>query len=201
VYGKSEAIPFNEKGDMVFGPTTRSRWSYACSKAIDEFLALAYWNEKKMPITIARLFNTIGPRQSGQYGMVVPRFVKQALAGEPITVYGDGLQTRVFSYVSDILDAFLSIVKSPKAKGEIFNLGGVQEISILDLAKLIKKLCRSQSKIRFVKYDKAFQKGFEDLNRRVPDIAKARKILGFSPKVKLEQALQKIIKSIKYQRS
>lgn len=197
VYGKGNKVPFSEEDDMVLGPTTRSRWSYACSKAIDEFLALAYWKEKKLPTAVARLFNTIGPRQTGQYGMVVPRFVKQALAGAPVTVYGDGKQTRVFSYVSDIIGALIRMSESDKAVGKIFNLGGDKEISILALAKKIIQLTRSRSPIRFVPYDKAYQPGFEDLGRRVPDISKAKQILGYKPKIHLDQALRLIIKSVK----
>lgn len=200
VYGKSDKVPFSEEDDMVLGPTTRSRWSYACSKAIDEFLALAYWKENKLPTTIVRLFNTIGPRQTGQYGMVVPRFVNQALANKPITVYGDGTQTRVFSYISDIVQALVTVGKSSKANGQIFNLGGFQETSILELAQKIKKLSFSRSKIQMMDYSKAYQKGFEDLNRRVPDISKAKKIIGFRPKVKLDQGLRKIIESVKRDR-
>jgi len=197
VYGKNNKVPFNEEDDMVLGPTTRSRWSYACSKAIDEFLALAYWKEKKVPITIARLFNTIGPRQKGQYGMVVPRFVKQALSHKPIIVYGDGAQTRVFSYVSDIVEALVKMGFESKANGEIFNLGAKDEISILNLAKKIKKFCKSRSEIKFMKYSKAYQAGFEDLMRRIPDISKAQKILKYKSKVSLDQALQKVIRQLK----
>lgn len=197
VYGKSSKVPFLEEDDMVFGSTTRSRWSYACSKAIDEFLALAYWKEKKLPVTIVRLFNTIGPRQTGQYGMVVPRLVKQALTGATMTVYGDGRQTRVFSNVSDIVSALVLMVDNAKAEGEIFNLGGTEEISILKLAETIRRLTRSRSKIRLIPYERAFQAGFEDLVRRVPDLTKAKKILKFRPRVKLVQSLRQIIKSVK----
>lgn len=197
IYGKSQDLPFKEEGDMLLGPTTNSRWSYACSKAIDEFLALAYFREKKIPVTIARLFNTIGPRQVGHYGMVVPRFVRQAIDGEPLTVYGDGSQTRVFCSVKDVVSALERIGASSDANGLIFNLGGVEEISIANLAKKVKTLSGSASEIVYIPYDQAYQKGFEDLTRRVPDISRAKKILKFEPKTSLDETLKQIIEHIK----
>ncbi len=197
IYGKSEMLPFKEDGDMLLGPTTNSRWSYACSKAIDEFLGLAYWKEKRIPVTIARLFNTIGPRQVGQYGMVVPRFVNQALKNEPITVYGSGKQTRVFCDVEDSVEALIAMGETDQSNGQIFNLGGLEEISIKELAQLVKKLCQSESEVQMIPYEEAYEAGFEDLNRRVPDIEKAEKVLHFVPKNSLEMTLNKIINYIK----
>lgn len=193
VYGKNEKVPFKETDDSVYGPTIKSRWSYACSKAADEFLSLAYFHEKKLRVVIVRLFNTIGPRQTGQYGMVVPTFVKQALLGHDITVYGDGRQTRSFCDVRDITPALVDLINNPKAYGEVFNLGNDQEISIMRLAELIKKLVGSNARIVSVPYDKAFEKGFEDMRKRVPDTSKARNLIGFQPRIKLEQTLRDII--------
>jgi len=175
VYGKSNQLPFQENNDMVLGPTTKARWSYACSKAIDEFLAIAYWREKKTPTVIARLFNTVGPRQTGQYGMVIPRFVKQALTHEPITVYGDGRQSRCFAHVSDVADGLIKLVHSNKTVGEVFNIGNNQETTIDQLAQLVKKKANSSSEIRYIPYNEAYQEGFEDMVRRVPDLSKIRK--------------------------
>ncbi|MBE41448.1 MAG: nucleoside-diphosphate sugar epimerase, partial [Acidobacteria bacterium] len=172
VYGKSTEIPFREDADLRLGATWKHRWAYACSKALDEFLALAYWKEKKLPVIVVRLFNTVGPRQTGQYGMVVPNFVKQALAGQPITVFGDGSQSRSFTYVGDVVDALMRLVDEPKAVGEVFNVGNGQEISILGLAEKIKEMTGSQSEIVKVPYDQAYGAGFEDMPRRVPDIPK-----------------------------
>jgi UDP-glucose 4-epimerase len=193
VYGKNEKIPFREEDDSVYGPTTKSRWSYACSKAIDEFLALAYYHEKKLPVTIVRLFNTIGPRQTGQYGMVVPTFVKQALLGHDITVYSDGKQSRCFTDVRDVTGALIDLVNNPKSYGQVFNIGNNKDITIGKLAELIKKMTDSSSKIINIPYDKAFEKGFEDMRKRLPDTGKAKALIGFQPKIKLEDTIQDII--------
>jgi UDP-glucose 4-epimerase len=193
VYGKNSKVPFREEDDSVYGPTTKSRWSYACSKAIDEFLALAYFHEKKLPIVIARLFNTIGPRQTGRYGMVVPSFIQQALLSHPVTVYGDGKQSRSFTHVTDVVYALIGLSEHPKAVGEVFNVGNGREITIERLALLIKKMTNSKSKIVYIPYDKAFEKGFEDMIRRVPDITKINHLIGYKPRVNLEESLEKII--------
>jgi UDP-glucose 4-epimerase len=193
VYGKSTSVPFREEDDLVLGPTRKHRWAYACSKAIDEFLAFAYWKEKKLPVVIARLFNTVGPRQTGQYGMVIPSFVRQALAGQPITVFGDGSQTRSFTYVGDVVCALVGLVKEPSAVGQVFNIGNTEEISIRDLAERVKKLTASNSPIVTVPYDQAYEAGFEDMPRRVPDIGKIRALIGYEPKVHLDEILTKVI--------
>jgi UDP-glucose 4-epimerase len=193
VYGLSTDVPFREDGNLVMGATNKGRWSYACSKAIDEFLALAYWREKKLPTTIVRLFNTVGPRQTGRYGMVIPTFVKQALAGRPITVYGDGSQTRCFGYVGDVVGALVKLMEHPGAIGQVFNIGSDEEVSILDLAKRIKELTKSDSEIVFVPYDEAYEEGFEDMPRRVPDTSKVRELVGFRPQVELDRILQTVI--------
>jgi UDP-glucose 4-epimerase len=195
VYGKSNKHPFTEEDDAVYGPTTKSRWSYACSKAIDEFLALAYHHAQGLPVIIARLFNTTGPRQTGRYGMVLPRFVDQALHGDPITVFGDGRQARCFADVSDVVRALLLLVEHPEAVGQVFNVGNPEEISIGDLAKLVKKLTGSDSEIRLIPYDEAYEPGFEDMHRRVPNIGKISKLVGFKPKLKLRQIVTRIIES------
>lgn len=193
VYGKGNHVPFKEEDDRTYGPTIKSRWSYATSKAVDEFLALAYFHEKKLPVIIARLFNTIGPRQTGSYGMVVPSFVQQALLGHPITVYGDGEQTRSFTYVDDVVSALLQLMEHPQAVGEVFNVGNSEEISINDLASLVKKMVGGDSEIVHMPYDEAFEKGFEDMQRRVPDIAKIEKLIGFNPTVSLEESIRRIV--------
>jgi len=193
VYGLSTAVPFREDGNLVMGATVKGRWSYACSKAIDEFLALAYWREKKLPTTIVRLFNTVGPRQTGRYGMVIPTFVKQALAGRPITVYGDGKQTRCFGFVGDVVDALIKLMDRKEAVGEVYNIGSSEEISILQLAEKVKKLTASDSEIVFVPYDEAYEEGFEDMPRRVPDTSKIRKLVDFEAKMSLEGILNKVI--------
>lgn len=193
VYGLSNEVPFREDGNLVMGATTKGRWSYACSKAIDEFLALAYWREKKLPTVVVRLFNTVGPRQTGQYGMVIPSFVKQALAGRPITVYGDGKQSRCFCYVGDVIGALMRLMDEPKAVGEVFNVGSNQEITILELAKKVKELTKSDSEITFTPYDEAYEEGFEDMPRRVPDISKVNKLVGFKPQMPLEGILRTVI--------
>lgn len=193
VYGLSADVPFREDGNLVMGATTKGRWSYACSKAIDEFLALAYWREKKLPTTIVRLFNTVGPRQTGRYGMVIPTFVRQALAGRPITVYGDGKQTRCFGYVGDVVGALIKLVDHPDSVGQVFNIGSSEEISIVDLAKKVKELTNSTSEINFTPYDEAYEEGFEDMPRRVPDTSKIKQLVGFEPKMKLNGILQSVI--------
>lgn len=189
VYGKSNGAKFLEEGDLILGPTHRARWSYAASKIIDEFLALAYYKEKRLPVIIIRLFNTVGPRQTGRYGMVVPRFVQQALSGEPITVYGDGKQTRTFTHVKDAVRAILALVEHPKAFGEVFNVGGKEEIAIEDLAFLVKEVVRSRSPIVYVPYDQAYEAGFEDMRRRVPDISKIQALIGFEPEYTLKDII------------
>jgi UDP-glucose 4-epimerase len=193
VYGKRNRVPFSEDDDLVMGPTNKGRWSYACSKAIDEFLAIAYWKEKRVPTVIARLFNTVGPRQTGRYGMVIPNFVQQALTGQDITVYGDGTQTRCFTHVSDVVAALISIAEHPQAVGEVYNIGSDHEITMLELAERIKQLTESASNIVFVPYDQAYEAGFEDMMRRVPDISKIRALIGYNPKVDLDALLTSII--------
>jgi len=194
VYGKSDAFPFDEAGDLVLGATNKGRWSYACSKAIDEFLALAYWKEKGVPVVIGRLFNTVGPRQKSHYGMVIPNFVKQALANEPITVFGDGNQSRCFTWVGDVVDALIALSRHPGAVGEVFNVGSTEEISIAALAELIKGKTQSASPIVCVPYDEAYEQGFEDMPRRVPNLAKIRKLIGYEPSLDLHRILDEIIK-------
>ena len=199
VYGKSADVPFRETADVVLGPTVKHRWAYACSKLIDEFLALAYWKEKKLPVIIVRLFNTVGPRQTGQYGMVMPTFVRQALAGHPITVFGDGTQSRSFTSVSDVVTALIALATEPRAVGEVFNVGNVGEISIRDLAQRVKAMTGSNSPIHFIPYDQAYETGFEDMPRRIPDISKVRSFVGYEPKVGLEEIIRGVIDHIRGQ--
>lgn len=193
VYGKRDRIPFNEDDDLVMGATNKGRWAYACSKAIDEFLAIAYWKEKKVPTVIARLFNTVGPRQTGRYGMVIPNFVRQALTGQPVTVYGDGSQSRCFTHVSDAIGALIAIAEHPDATGEVYNIGSHNEATILELAERIKKMTGSNSPIELVAYDKAYEEGFEDMMRRVPDLTKIGKLIGYKPSFNLDEILQSVI--------
>ncbi|HEY5883706.1 MAG TPA: GDP-mannose 4,6-dehydratase [Pyrinomonadaceae bacterium] len=193
VYGLSADVPFREDGNLVMGATTKGRWSYACSKAIDEFLALAYWREKKLPTMVVRLFNTVGPRQTGRYGMVIPTFVKQALAGRPITVYGDGKQTRCFGYVGDVVGALIKLMDQDQAIGNVYNIGSNEEISITDLARKVRELTNSDSEIVFVPYDEAYEEGFEDMPRRVPDISKIYQLVGFRPEMSLDGILKSVI--------
>ena len=193
VYGKSTAFPFREDSDLVMGATTKGRWSYACSKAIDEFLGLAYYKEKKLPVTVVRLFNTVGPRQTGRYGMVIPNFVRQALAGQPITVFGDGTQSRCFTDVSDVVGGLVGLMDHPHAPGEVFNIGSHHEVSILELAKKVKAMAKSDSEIVFVPYEKAYEEGFEDMPRRVPDTNKIAALIGYEPKVSLDEILERVI--------
>jgi UDP-glucose 4-epimerase len=193
VYGKSDAVPFREDGDIALGPTLKHRWAYACSKAIDEFLALAYWKEKRLPVIIVRFFNTVGPRQTGRYGMVVPNFVRQALAGEPITVFGDGAQTRCFTYVGDVVGALTAIVGRKEAHGGVYNVGSAEEVSILNLAERVKAMTKSGSPIVTIPYEQAYESGFEDMPRRVPDLSKIRALLGYEPRVSLDEILRLVI--------
>jgi UDP-glucose 4-epimerase len=193
VYGKSTSVPFREDQDLVLGPPTKGRWSYACSKAIDEFLAIAYWHEKRLPVVIVRLFNTVGPRQTGRYGMVIPNFVQQALNGEPITVFGDGTQSRAFGYVGDVVRALVDLGRQPQAVGEVFNIGNTNDITMNALAELIKQMTGSKSDIVHIPYDQAYEQGFEDMPRRVPDISKIQRLIGYQPTVDLEQILERVI--------
>ncbi len=198
VYGKSVTVPFREDGDLVLGATSRGRWSYACSKAIDEFLAIAYWRERHCPTVIGRCFNTVGPRQTGHYGMVVPRFVKQALRNEPLTVYGDGRQTRCFTHVSDGVRAMIGLIDADHTVGEVYNLGSETETPILELAERVKQLTESESPITFVPYTEAYGDNFEDMPRRVPSLEKIRAAIGWEPKIELDETLESVIE---YERS
>ncbi len=193
VYGKSTDVPFREDADLVMGATVKHRWAYACSKAIDEFLALAYYKERDLPVIIVRFFNTVGPRQTGQYGMVLPSFVRQALAGEPITVFGDGTQSRSFTYVGDVVECLLKLVSEPRAVGQVFNIGNMEEVTILRLAEMVKERTGSSSTIEFVPYDKAYEAGFEDMPRRVPHLGKVQNLVGYEPKVQLNEIITKVI--------
>ncbi len=194
VYGKATTTPFREDGDLVLGPTAKGRWSYACSKAIDEFLALAYHKEKRLPVVVARLFNTVGPRQTGRYGMVIPNLVKQALLGHPLTVYGDGNQRRCFSYVTDIVGQLIALAEEPRAVGEVWNIGNDrEEVTIRGLAERVKARTGTKSEIVLVPYDRAYEEGFEDMQRRVPDLSKIRALTGYEPKVSLDGILDRVI--------
>ncbi|ABU59705.1 NAD-dependent epimerase/dehydratase family protein [Roseiflexus castenholzii] len=193
VYGKSERIPFREDDDLVLGPSTMGRWSYACSKLLDEFLALAYHKERDLPVIIARLFNTVGPRQTGRYGMVLPRFVRAALRDVPLRVYGDGQQTRCFCYVGDTVRALIALLDHPGAVGKIFNVGNPQEVSILELAQRVVRLARSSSPIVLVPYEHAYEAGFEDMRRRVPDISRLAALTGFRPTLDLDDIIRAVI--------
>jgi UDP-glucose 4-epimerase len=193
VYGKSEDVPFREDSDLVMGPTPKHRWAYACSKAIDEFLALAYWKERKLPVIIVRFFNTVGPRQTGQYGMVIPNFVRQALAGKAITVFGDGTQSRSFCHVADVVGALLKLVAEPKAVGEVINIGNAHEVTIRQLAERVRDLSGSKSPIKLVPYDEAYESGFEDMPRRVPDLTKVQGLIGYQPRHSLDDILNQVI--------
>jgi nucleoside-diphosphate-sugar epimerase len=193
VYGKSIKVPFCEDDDLVMGATQKGRWSYACSKAIDEFLALAYWKEKKLPVVIVRLFNTVGPRQTGRYGMVLPNFVRAALAAQPLTVFGDGTQSRCFCHVNDTVGALAQLIEHPQSVGQIFNVGSGEEITIGDLAALVKTMTGSASPIQHIPYDEAYEEGFEDMHRRVPDISRIRNLLNFQPTHDIRQIVQSVI--------
>lgn len=193
VYGKSTKDVFNENDDSIMGSTTKSRWSYACSKAIDEFLALAYLKEKGLPVIITRLFNTVGPRQTGMYGMVIPNFVRQALEGKPITVFGDGSQTRCFTYVTDVVKALIKLSELNPSIGQVFNIGAKEQVTITELARMIKEKTASKSEIVYVPYDEAYETGFEDMLRRMPDISKLEKHIGYKPEYNLGRTLDLII--------
>ncbi len=197
IYGKNEKESLSEDDDRVLGSTFISRWGYSCSKAFDEFLALAYWREKKLPVVILRFFNTCGPRQTGEYGMVIPRFVKAALLGRPLQVFGDGKQVRCFSYVDDVVEGMLALAEHPEAEGEIFNLGSTEATTIEELARKIVAMTGSPSTIEYVPYEQAYERGFEDLRRRVPDTEKARRLVGFEPKVSLDEILRRVIEYFK----
>lgn len=194
VYGKRENVPFRESDDLVMGPPDKGRWSYACSKLIDEFLAVAYWKEKKIPTVVARLFNVVGPRQTGRYGMVIPNLIRQALAGQPMTVFGSGTQTRCFTHVADAAGALIALAEHPDANGEVYNVGCTEEISVLDLANRIKVLTASDSRIIFVPYDQAYEAGFEDMMRRVPDLTKIKRLIDYTPSMGLDEILADIIR-------
>ena len=194
VYGKSTRLPFREDADLTLGATQHSRWAYACSKALDEWLALAYWREKRVPTTIVRFFNTVGPRQTGRYGMVVPTFAAQALRGEPITVYGSGEQSRCFGHVQDAVESVIRLMACPTAKGEVFNIGNDQEVSIMRLAELVRAEAKSKSEIRLVPYDEAYATGFEDMQRRVPDCSKLERAIGFKPRTPLETIIADVVR-------
>jgi UDP-glucose 4-epimerase len=193
VYGKSRDLPYREDGDLMLGPTVRGRWSYACSKALDEFLAIAHWKERKLPTVVGRLFNTVGPRQTGRYGMVIPNFVRQAVADEPLTVFGDGTQSRCFCHVSDVVRALADLMRRDDAYGEVFNIGADEEISILDLARQVQRMTESKSEITIVPYEEAYEPGFEDMQRRIPDTSKIRSLLGWHPTKTLEEILSDVI--------
>ncbi len=193
VYGKSAKVPFAEGDDTVMGPTTTRRWAYACAKALDEFLALAHWHETRLPVVVARLFNTVGPRQTGRYGMVIPRFIEQGLVGEPLTVYGDGRQTRCFAHVADIVGALVALMAHPESRGQVFNIGNHEEVSILQLAERVKSLTGGKSPIRLVPYGEAYTAGFEDMHRRVPDLTKIHKLIGYKPTRSLDHILADVI--------
>jgi UDP-glucose 4-epimerase len=193
VYGKSDKIPFRESDDVVIGPTTTRRWAYAGAKMLDEFLALAHWHESRLPVVVARLFNTVGPRQTGRYGMVVPRFVQQGMAGEPLTVYGDGRQTRCFAHVLDVVEALVRLIHHPKARGEVFNVGNGEEVSILHLAERVRDLTGGGSTIRTIPYDEAYTSGFEDMVRRVPCLEKLSRLIGYEPTRGLDQILADVM--------
>jgi UDP-glucose 4-epimerase len=201
VYGKNLDVPFREDADLVMGATVKHRWAYACSKAIDEFLALAYWKERGLPVVVVRFFNTVGPKQTGQYGMVLPNFARQALAGEPITVFGDGTQSRSFTYVSDVVGCLMKLMKEKKAIGEVFNIGNREEVTILKLAEMVKAQAGSRSEIVFIPYDKAYEAGFEDMPRRVPDLTKIHKLVGYEPTVQLHETINKVLEYFRSQDS
>lgn len=193
IYGKSNKVPFKEEDDRILGSTYISRWSYSSSKAIDEFLALAFFREKKLPVVIVRCFNTVGPRQSGQYGMVLPKFVKNALLDHPLTIYGDGKQSRCFADVDDVVDGMIKLMNERKAEGQVFNIGSTEEITIEELAVKIKKMIGSKSKIEYIKYDDAYEEGFEDMKRRIPDLTKIKNMIGYRSKFNLDDILKRVI--------
>lgn len=193
VYGKHTHAPLVETDNIIYGPSSKFRWSYAASKLMDEFMSLAYYRTMGLKVTLARLFNTVGPRQTGTYGMVIPRFVSQALRNEPLKVYGDGSQTRTFTYVKDVVWALMRLIEKEEALGQVYNIGGTEEVSILDLARRVIETCNSQSEIELIPYEKAFGKDFEDMQRRVPGIDKIRQLIGFDPQTPLDAILTKVI--------
>jgi UDP-glucose 4-epimerase len=195
VYGKGEALPFREDGDLLLGPTHIGRWAYACSKALDEYLGLAYHHEKQLPVVVGRLFNTVGPRQTGRYGMVVPSFVRQALAGRPITVYGDGTQRRCFCHVADVVRALCDLMVRDDVYGEVFNIGSTEEVSVLELAHRVREAAQSDSRIETVPYEDAYEPGFEDMPRRIPDLAKIEGTLDWRPTRDLAGILDDVVRS------
>ena len=193
VYGKSVDLPYREDGDLTLGPTVKGRWSYACSKAIDEFLAIAHWKERRLPTVIGRLFNTVGPRQTGRYGMVIPNFVTQALAGRPLTVFGDGTQRRCFCHVSDVVRALADLMEHDGVYGEVFNIGSQDEVEILALAEKVREATGSSSEIKLVPYDEAYEEGFEDMQRRIPDTTRIRERIGWEPTKSLDEILADVV--------
>jgi UDP-glucose 4-epimerase len=195
VYGKSTDVPFREDADLVMGATSRHRWAYACSKALDEFLALAYWKQKQLPVVVVRFFNTVGPRQTARYGMVLPTFVRQALTDEPITVFGDGNQSRSFTYVGDVVGALLKLMVEPKAIGEVFNIGNIEEVTIQQLAERVKSITGSASPIVTIPYEEAYEAGFEDMPRRVPELSKIHALIGYEPAVQLDEIIRRVVAS------
>jgi UDP-glucose 4-epimerase len=197
VYGKGRQLPFREDGDLTLGPTDHARWAYACSKALDEFLALAHWREHNVPTVIVRLFNTVGPRQTGRYGMVIPRFVTQALSGKPVTVYETGRQQRCFCHIADVVEALVGLMDDERAYGKIFNVGTQEETTIVDLARRVITAADSPSEIAFVPYDEAYEEGFEDMERRIPDISRVRELIGWQPKLDLERIISDVIASVR----
>ena len=199
VYGKSNDVPFREDSDLVLGATVKHRWAYACSKAIDEFLALAYWKERKLPVVIVRFFNTVGPRQTGQYGMVIPNFVRQALAGEAITVFGDGTQSRSFTHVADVVRALIALINEPRAIGQVINIGNTEEVTMQALAERVRAMANSSSLIRLIPYDEAYESGFEDMPRRLPDLSKIAAMIGYRPRFSLDDILADVIEYFRSQ--
>jgi len=197
VYGKSTALPFNEESDLVLGASRRPRWAYACSKLMDEFLALAHFRERGLPVVIARLFNTVGPRQTGRYGMVIPRFVSQAIAGEPLTVYGDGTQSRTFCHVSDTVRALVGLINSPETRGQVYNVGGTTEITMLELAKHVIALTKSNSSLAMIPFEQAYDEDFEDMARRRPDIAKIGSAIAFAPERTLDDIVNDVARELR----
>ena len=195
VYGLSADLPYREDGNIVMGPASNSRWSYACSKALDEFLALAYYNERQMPVTIVRLFNTVGPSQTGHYGMVVPTLVQQAMTGKPLTVFGDGRQSRCFGFVKDVVRALVALMDRPEAAGQIYNVGAQTEISILALAQRVKELTKSASPIVMVPYEDAYETGYQDMPRRIPDTSKLKALVGFAPTTDIDEIVDSVMRS------
>ena len=197
VYGKSDALPFREDGDLKLGPTNVGRWAYACSKAIDEFLAIAHWKERQLPTVVVRLFNTVGPRQTGRYGMVVPRFVRQALAGQPLTVYGEGVQRRCFCHVGDVVTALSQLMPHEPAFGEVINVGSQEEVSILELAQRVIEITGSTSEVSLIPYDEAYEEGYEDMHRRIPDTTKVEGMIGWRAARSLDDVIAEVAESAK----